>query len=68
MVVNPEAGQGRPVCVKHHGQNKGEAKKRKLSKKRTFCGNRGNIHLPEIGEIYEFCGNRRRICNMHHWL
>jgi len=43
MVVNPEAGQGRPVCVKHHGQNKGEAKKRKLSKKRTFCGNRGNI-------------------------
>jgi len=51
----------------HNGQNRGEAKKRKLSKKRQFHQNRGKfikftemegkfIHFVEIGGIY----------NMHH--
>jgi len=38
----------------HHGQNRGKPK-RKLSKKRKFCGNKG--------EMYKFCGNRGKFRN-----
>jgi len=44
----------------------GEAKKRKLCKKRHLKENRGKlIHFSEIGGIHKFVGNRG---NMHHWL
>jgi len=43
--------QGRPVRVMHPGQNRGEARKRKLGK--------GHVNLTKIGEtIYTFCGNK----------
>jgi len=44
----------------HHGQNRGEAKKCKLSKKRKLSKNRvGNLEtFDEIGGIYEYFGNR----------
>jgi len=47
----------------------GASKKYKLSKKRTFCGNRGEIPkcCGNREDIYKFCGNwgNTCICNMH---
>jgi len=50
----------------HHGQNRGEQKKRKLGKK--LNENRGTfIHFVKIGGFIDFV-EIGSIFNMHHWL